>query len=115
MFLWINMLDIQKYQICGSQKPVKMGHDRLGARVKGDAGGVQAGVDTAFFCLLKELCHKTYLHQRFAAADRDAAFFVKRAGLLILVQYFLRCHGRTALGIPCIRIMAIETSHGTSA
>ena len=67
-----------------------MGHDCLGARVKGNAGGVQAGVDTAFFCFLKELCHKTYLHQRLTAADRDAAFFVKGAGLLILVQYFLR-------------------------
>ena len=29
MLLRVNMLDIQEYQVCGGQKPVKMGHNCL--------------------------------------------------------------------------------------
>ena len=81
----IDVLDVKEHQICHSGQAVKLGQDSRRIRPEGDARGIQTGVDAPGLGRLKELRHKADLHKRLAAAHRDAAFLIKRAGLLKLL------------------------------
>ena len=83
-------------------------------RLKGDAGGVQAGVDALAGRFFKQIRDKFHLQQRFASGDSDAAVGIKVAGRLKLAQNLFRRHFRAAAGLPGIRVVAVEAAHGAA-
>ena len=58
----VNVLYIKEHQVCYRSQPVKLLQKGRGIGAEGNAGGIEAGVDAAFFCFCKKFCDKADLH-----------------------------------------------------
>ena len=115
VFRRVDVLDIQEHQAGGGHQAVEFLFKSRGIGVKGDAGGIQAGVDAFLPGGLKEFRHKANLHQGLSAGDGDAAPAVEMSRAPVLGQNLLCGHGGAAFGVPGIRIVAVEAAHGAAA
>ena len=71
-------------------------------------------MNTMFLCQSEQIDQEINLHQRLPSGHGDTAALIERAVTLEIVYDLLRISQSTVSHGPCVRIMAIRTSHGTS-
>ena len=106
MLFRIDLLDVQHDQI-DYIEPV------IWQQVRQQAIGVERGMQAEFFlAAAQHLMHKFRLHQRFAAADGDAAAgFQEQRHLADIGEYLIYRPWCAVLTIPCVRVVAVKAAH----
>ena len=112
--LRIDVLNVQHDQICNRSQLFKQLHPVFIFRLKGNAGGIQTGMDSPSFCLGKQLCYKFNLNQRITAGCCDTALPVKGTIFFVLFHNLRHCHFCAAACFPGVRIVTVLTPHGTA-
>lgn len=84
--------------------------------VEDGAAGVDGCVETFLFAELEKLSEEGSLHERLSACASDPSLTNEVFIAFNFINEFFRCHlvGHFSLWIPCIRIVAEGTSHGTA-
>ena len=118
VLLGVNNLEVDQQQVRRFHQPLEFAKVGLGA-YKVYARSVDARVDSRRLGEFEKLNEKIHLHQGLAAADGNAALFSPVA--LVTERLFqkvlgsdVECSVTIALKIPCLGIVAEQTTHGAS-
>ena len=78
MFLWIDMFDIQHYQVGHRHQLIQLGKPfGIGSLLISNTGGIDTGMDILLLCQTEQIQQEIHLHQRFPTCHSDAAAFIE--------------------------------------